>query len=277
MNSPTISTFVCVCEPDKMGFPIREAVKSYLSFSDEVVVIYGRSEAGSIADIVSLDPRVKIIETHAWPLDWHYDHMRDHIQKGIDSALGDFILKIDADCIFHDESGPLIRQRILGMTDHVLNFNLYSYYHPFGFRNKGSDTMYCLNVGRLRSENIKFWISNETGSNLLTFDREISRERENSFNKCPVNYDDTFLTLEQGLRKWYYWHCALDKKNNKEKRYGDINNIDMKFMTNDYVGYKRGKAGGCSYNTSYSHPSCIVEKFGVENGILNLPDKFKKF
>jgi hypothetical protein len=120
-------------------------------------------------------------------------------------------------------------------------------------------------------------ISNETGSNLPTCDQEIEKEREASFHLCPVNYDDTFLTLEQGLRKWYYWQCAVDKKNKVKKRYGEANEIDINFMTNQYISYKRVKAACCSLSPDQQHPRCIIDKFGLKDGILNLPDKFKKF
>ena len=96
-----ISSYFIVTEPEKMGFPYMECMESALSFSDELVVVCGREEKQSEDKIRALGEKVKIINTNAWPIDWEYYVMRNHLQIGLDACSGDFALKIDADHIFN--------------------------------------------------------------------------------------------------------------------------------------------------------------------------------
>ncbi len=289
--SKKISTYVCVCEPDKMGFPIREAVKSYLSFSDEVIVIYGREEESSMNDLIRLSDKIKIYVTNQWPVDWHYDHMCTHLQLGLNKCTGDYAIKMDADCIFNDEYGDKIRESILDFNGHILNFNRYSYYYKKGFDRKEVHVLYCLNTTLLKKQNIEYFISNHSGSNLPMLnihksecsESDIVLGRVNNPKLCPINYDDTFLTMEQALEKWFYFNSACKKKNNYDEkssksRFANYTSIDDPKIKKDYINYKTKKSAACHYEFKISHPKVILEKFGLDKeGKLNLPKKYDKF
>ena len=69
-----ITTYITVTDPISMGFPVFEAVKSYLSFSDEVLLVVGRDTENFCKQISEVSERVVCLETNRWPKDWNYGH-----------------------------------------------------------------------------------------------------------------------------------------------------------------------------------------------------------
>lgn len=108
---PKISGYTHILNPESHEFPYLQSIRSMLGFCDEVVVVDGGSDDGSVEKIKALgDERVKVIE-RKW--DWDEPGM-DGMQKAFGRAMcsGDFLWQQDADEIIHEEDYEKIRKLV---------------------------------------------------------------------------------------------------------------------------------------------------------------------
>lgn len=259
-----VSSYFIITEPEKMGFPYIECMESALSFSDELVVVCGRGEKQSEEKIRALGDKVKFINTNAWPIDWGYDVMRDHLQIGLDACSGDFSLKIDVDWIFREEKSNEIRNIFEEHEDaHQIIFGKVNYYSgnwgcKQGFRSIKTPICYALNKTLLVEHDINYKISNETGSNLPKFDKSINTFDVNDDQLWPVNYDKTFMSKEQIIDQWSRWNSAHEKKKGREFKIKETEDV-----WDHYVNYQKGKSSAVTFDDDSFHPEIMRRKLDI--------------
>ena len=260
-----VSSYFIVTEPEKMGFPYIECMESALSFSDELVVVCGREEKQSEDKIRALSDNVKIIKTNAWPLDWGYDVMRDHLQIGLDACSGDFSLKIDVDWIFRAEKADELRTIFEKHEDfHQLIFGKINYYSgdwgcKKGFRPIKTNICYALNKTLLDNNGINYEITNETGSNLPKFHESIRTADINDHAFWPINYDKTFMVKDQIVEQWARWFRAWE--GNRGNQYKKETKEDV---WNHYVGYQKSKSSAVEFDDDSFHPKIMRERLSLD-------------
>lgn len=258
-----ISTFTIATDPVSMGFPVFEAIDSFLSFSDEVVIVVGRDTEFFCEKAKQISSKIKIIETNKWPVSWTYDVMTDHLNVGIDNCTGDIALKIDLDSIFPDQHSQEIRNNLISSlsTSHSCCFDRLNYYHGFGFMKKCGDTFFAFNKSHLDSLNIKYSVGSPSGSNVLMIDgKQASHARITNTNVLPRNYDDTFCTEKQGVTKYFHWGIAHEKKLGRQLlNVRDISTpTNFNIVKNQWYNGKRKKA--IMSKESYEHPNVISQR-----------------
>ncbi len=262
-----VSSYFIVTEPEKMGFPYIECMESALSFSDELVVVCGREEKQSEEKIRALGDKVKIIKTNAWPIDWGYDVMRDHLQIGLDACSGDFSLKVDVDWIFRAENSNDLRNIFEEHDDaHQIIFGKVNYYSgnwgcKRGFRSIKTPICYALNKTLLEENDITCEISNKTGSNLPSFDKSINTFDVNDNKLWPVNYDKTFMSKDQIIEQWSRWFQAYEKNRGSEYTIKETEDVWV-----HYVEYQKMKSSAVTFDEDSFHPE-IMRKMLASNAV----------
>ena len=253
-----ISTFFIVTEPEKMGFPYLESIEAASKFSDEIVVVCGRSEDTSKKRILDRIPDAKIIETSAWPEDWHYDNMQDHLALGLESCTGDICLKCDADNIFRTSMSSEIKSALIsaGENSHRVTFGRINFFHSDLFKYNRNRVIYAVNKKLCRKEGISVEISNESGSNQPRFSSEIRENYIEDTLLWPVNYDNTFMNPNQIVDKWIRWSRAFSRFKNEEMKFS-LTDVDSALV--DYILYQRVKIHGAEKIENF-HPRIARER-----------------
>ena len=260
-----VTSFFIVTEPEKMGFPYLESIEGALSFSDYALVIAGRREQSSEDSIhEKFGDRVRVINTEAWPMDWHYNHMRDHLQIGLEQSVGDWAVKVDADCVFNPSVGGGIRKILENNPDtHRVNFGRWNYYGKGRAKFNPNRVLYGVNKSLCREQGVKVHIDNSSGSNQPVFDGRIEEYDVYDKNLCPVNYDNTFMTKDQITEKWIRWGIAFNRARGREPKY-EISERENAWR--DYLKYmkvKSSKTANVSLLGSF-HPDHIKERIKSE-------------
>ncbi len=112
--SPKIAGYTHVFNAETNGYPYIESIKSMLGFCDEVVVVDGGSNDGTVEKIKAIgDDRVKLFERE-W--DWNEPGM-DGMQKAFGRAMvsvgsDDFLWQQDADEVVHEDDYAKIRKLV---------------------------------------------------------------------------------------------------------------------------------------------------------------------
>jgi len=147
-----ISVFTCVLNPDFWCFPYLEAIKSYLELADEVIIVDGGSNDGSLEKIhkifdndnpktrcwvfdegggehfgASMDymeavekniKHINIIRLH-WPWDFKQREFPLHLNYGLDNCTGDWVIKFDIDFVLHDFDAIAIKRKLKEHNDNT--------------------------------------------------------------------------------------------------------------------------------------------------------------
>jgi hypothetical protein len=234
-----ISAYFIVTEPEKMGYPYLESIHAALSFCHEIVVVCGRKEQVSEDKIKQIGgPYVKIINTDAWPVDWKYHSMGDHLQIGLDNCSGDICLKIDADCVFRPEKKAELMAAFSNPKVHRINIGRINYYAKNIFLPRRTTVIYALNKTLIKQEGWTAKISylRDNMSNQPFFynaqnnsvDNQIKTKYIENIDIWPVNYDGTFMNEQQIAHNQMAMHYA---------RHGI--RIDEETALSDSVRHKR--------------------------------------
>lgn len=258
--SLTLAAGFAITEPIKLGYHAYLAcAKSLSKICDEVIIICGRKEQES-EDLLLQIPRVKVINTDSWPVDYDYNHMRDHFQAIFDHAESDVVLKMDSDCVFHDNYTE-IRSAILNAAynNHCTYIGRINYVGAGRFSINYNSVLYAVNKKMLEYDGIDFCISNDTGSNKPSF-------KGGSIDTChikrpeiyPINYDCTFMTAEQIAYKWASWHNAVFKTLGKLRTFDSNQEAINEFVryhcdSNKHINAKDLSAEGLHVHPVYVH------------------------
>ncbi len=110
---PKISGYTHIFNPSQHDFPWMESIQSMLGFCDEVVVVDGGSDDGSVErlqKLIETDDRVKLF-TRKW--DWSEPAM-DGMQKAYARAMcsHEFLWQQDADEIVHEKDYEKIKKLV---------------------------------------------------------------------------------------------------------------------------------------------------------------------
>jgi glycosyltransferase involved in cell wall biosynthesis len=112
-----ISAHCNITNPEAMGYPYLESIKSYVNVCDEVIVVDGGSTDGSLEKIAQI-PKVKIIQGHKWERDFDWTILVKNIQIGYEACTGDWAFKFDTDYVFHERYEKELR-RVTQSTNHL--------------------------------------------------------------------------------------------------------------------------------------------------------------
>lgn len=102
--------------------PFIEALRNYLDFADEVVIVDGDKE-GLTSEFVnrlmrmsdSIFSKIKLVN-YEWPDEFEWSHIGKAFQKGYEAATGKFVVKLDLDQFIHEDDFEAIREFSKGQT-----------------------------------------------------------------------------------------------------------------------------------------------------------------
>ena len=103
----TIGIHVSVTNPEKNRFPWKEAIQSYLNFADEVIVVDGASNDGSLEKLLEWEKREKKLKViiSEWPKgDFDYSEFPKHLNIGYKTLSTDWKIKVDVDYVIHEDT-----------------------------------------------------------------------------------------------------------------------------------------------------------------------------
>ena len=167
-----ISFFTTATEPFKYKYPIIESIKSIIPIADEIIIIYGRQEPTSEKEILELSPKIKIINTNKWNVEWKYDTMTEHLNIGLDNCTGDICIKFDIDFIFSSDNKDKFTEQFKKIKNRYHVF----YLPRINFINKKYGSLfkkglYAINTTLLKKDNkiYKIGINNYTNTIIFNF------------------------------------------------------------------------------------------------------------
>jgi glycosyltransferase involved in cell wall biosynthesis len=194
-----ISAHTYVTNPQSTGYAIcLPAIQSFLDFADEVIVVDGGSDDGSLEALAKLRGAEKLV-VHASDETWWgpgdaFSRAQFGIQRqaGYERCTGDWAIAFDADHVLHErEHAPLRRALEERSAAGIL----------YGF-----DLVECANAAYRPIEKKKWWCVNRrlalaTGSDLVW-----GLKTGTGGNERPVRSEkqESFLDPVRGTRK-HYW------------------------------------------------------------------------
>jgi len=248
-----------VTEPIRQGYAsYRSAAAALCDFCDEVVIVCGRYEAESEKILRDISPKIKVVNTSAWPVDYDYDDMRDHFQAIFDNTDAEICLKIDSDCVFSIDSGRRLRAILLKNKDiDVFYLGRINYWFGNIFTTTYNRVLYAINRQNLSDRQITYRIDNETGMNIPKFSGEVVENQLTDQRLFPINYNCTFMNRTQILAKHRAWVKARNKLLLRLERH---NQIDQTYQYSDrkmllwFRRYHEKKLAAAYRNLEAKHP-----------------------
>lgn len=258
-----ISAFTVITEPEKMGYPYLESIKSFSEFCDEVIIVAGRKEQKS-EELIRRVNNVRFINTNSWPVDWHYDHMRDHFNIGLLNSKGDFSFKFDVDHIFDKRCIENLRSILDTCYEntHIIRLRSYNIMQKDRGYIKNYTGTFIVNRFLLNRNGIDYGFSNESGSNQVVAKKAELLEKRVSL--YIFNYSDFFMTKQQIIEKTKRWHKAFFRKTGRENvNYANLDDESIFKRYSDYFAARLAQARTIDINI---HPEIIRERvMNVEN------------
>lgn len=121
-----LSIIVITANPTEKEYAYYEALESYVALADEVVIIDGGTEKFKLPD----SPKIKFIHIPD-PEVWNWAEHAHRLNRALDEASGDWIIKADIDWVFHEADFFEIKRKLWeGRTKPVATFMKVTYY-PF--------------------------------------------------------------------------------------------------------------------------------------------------
>lgn len=108
-----ISAFMPITNPEKRGDTYIEAIITHLYWADELVIVDGGSNDGSLEKIKALnDPRIRIV-TRIWPQeDWSWAEFPKAWNYGLAHCTGDVVAAGESDHIFHENEAVRMKEEL---------------------------------------------------------------------------------------------------------------------------------------------------------------------
>jgi hypothetical protein len=231
----TLSIFCCATEPISNSYPIYESIVSFLNLVDEVIVVYGRDEPISENVLNNLSTKIKIIKTNNWPIEWDYNVMTNHFNVGMKACTGDMAFKIDIDYICrcddlnnHNEMRQLLFSHI--NKSHVIQMPRINYYANGYYSFCVKMGPYIINKKLLDRDKKTYYIGIKGYCNTICIDEVYNEAIVENYDYAVVNYDCSFMNIDQYLSKQYHWFMAYYKKFGTLERF-EITPEDIKDKT----------------------------------------------
>ena len=146
-----------------LGYPVKESLASLMELCDEVIVVVGNSDDGTLEYVKSLqNPNIHIIET-VWDetLRAGGKILAQQTNIGLRACKGDWIVYLQADEVLHEEDIPRIKK---SMEEQISNVAcegfLFKYIHFFGnYESIGVGRQWYRNEIRVvrNSKNVESW------------------------------------------------------------------------------------------------------------------------
>ncbi len=106
-----ISVITTISNPDARQDAWREALASYLDFSDEVIIVNG-------GDPVEYPKSPKLQPYFLdWPKEWDWSELPAHLNLGLEKATGDWVLKMDIDQVIHEATMADLRAILESLSE----------------------------------------------------------------------------------------------------------------------------------------------------------------
>ena len=226
-----ISAHTLITNPETMGYPYVESIKSFAAFCDEVIVVDGGTTDGSLEKIRKI-PNVKIIRGDDFGKDFWWGTLAKNINKGYLACKGDWAFHFDVDYIFR---GCNVKDLFRHMDENRNLPAIELYKKNYVLVSEFYGKIYIpLLVNKKEFNSIRYGIGKEGKNDSLTFLRPISREhtREDGLEEgmpikmqnCRVaridvpvyTYDFTFMTKEQVTEQRQRFDTALHRFKDKE-------------------------------------------------------------
>lgn len=116
-----ISIFTTITNPDRWQYPYLESLRSFFDVADEVVVVDGGSDDGSIQKIFDLAKEYPTKTFRLVPLPWPWEYSQaefpKHLNAGLEACTGDWAIKCDIDYVFHENQINDLQVRLRGYND----------------------------------------------------------------------------------------------------------------------------------------------------------------
>lgn len=221
-----ISAHCGVTNPETMGYPYLESIKSFASFCREVIVVDGGSTDGSLEKISQI-PNVRIVQGERWDRDFDWKVMGRNLQIGFSNCKGDWVFRFDVDYIFHENYIDTLKEELVKVSLPTVevakwNFVLVNELYEKGYFpwlvNKKEYPIICYGIA-LDEENresatyFKPIVRRSVGDDGLVRGEAVCIER-NRVHRTDVpiyTYDFTFMTKEQVIEQRHRFANALDR------------------------------------------------------------------
>jgi len=112
-----ISIFTTISDPIGRQDLYLEAIKNYLDFADEVIIIIGdhlRKDNSGLGEHMPIwfpkyDDKLRM-SFYEWPKEFSWEFIGQQFQRGYDFCTGDWVLRMDIDYFIHEEDFETIRE-----------------------------------------------------------------------------------------------------------------------------------------------------------------------
>jgi len=266
--SKSLSAHVNITNPEQMGYPYLESIKSFANLCDEVIVVDGGSTDGSLEKIKEI-PKVRIVEGCKWDYDFEWTILARNLQTGYEQCKGDWVFHFDVDYIFPEKNVKALRELIdkvdlPAIEIRKINFVLANecfekdHYPLLLYKSNYKVLGYGIGINEDKKESLTFLnpVSKRGEKDGIYFGDIIRRSKVRlEISDIDIHcYDFTFMTREQIEEQRYRFDMALG-------RHKDISYMTTKEKCfNNFIGMMKERHKECKPVNLEFHSEFIRNK-----------------
>lgn len=226
-----ISILTTITNPEERQDKWLEALDCYSDLADEIIVVDGHDwydeksgkEIGLDHHALFTARSNKFQKVRwlylEWPCEWNWVELPRHLNAGLERCTGDWVIKMDIDQLFHEDTFEEIRDRLQGLYASIATFQKYSFVLVNKFYQKAEIP---IAINKNRFPDIKFGLATDEETDLcypirqtevkivgdyeLPVGKAIPTEEWGRTGVAYYNYDYTFKTKD--LAKNEFWRFA---------------------------------------------------------------------